>query len=349
MGGYPYFDWLRIALASLVFWEHASIFPTGNLGNFAVQVFFALSGWLIGGILLKTTPSALPRFFYYRVMRIWIPYMGAVALLYVVAFGKEGIAPLYFKTLTYDLTFTHNWFIEKTPDVIQAMPLQGTGSHFWSIAVEEQFYLLAPLLLVLSPIRRSVLAWAGLTLVSIAVGGWYSSILAGVLAVMVNRAHGDWHLDARATAALLAMLVAVTLANMLGWLAYHHVAPLAAIAIVLLLARPGQRTAFGIFAGGISYPMYLHHWTGLFAGDVVALLMPGLGLVLSKSLGFAFALTVASVAYILLDRQVLAYRDRIYSPRLGWAATSAAYILLFIGVAMAGIGIGPLNQTTLGS
>src|SRR5690349_15809326 len=55
------FDWLRFLLASAVVLAHEGVFGWPQIGNLAVQVFFALSGWLIGGILLRTKPAELPR------------------------------------------------------------------------------------------------------------------------------------------------------------------------------------------------------------------------------------------------------------------------------------------------
>jgi peptidoglycan/LPS O-acetylase OafA/YrhL len=59
---YPLFDWLRFALALVVFMAHAQILTWDKSGNPSVQVFFALSGWLIGGILLDSRREVLPRF-----------------------------------------------------------------------------------------------------------------------------------------------------------------------------------------------------------------------------------------------------------------------------------------------
>lgn len=66
---YPLFDWLRIILAIVVALGHDNVIQWANSGNLSVQVFFALSGWLIGGILLNTPKGALPRFFFNRVTR----------------------------------------------------------------------------------------------------------------------------------------------------------------------------------------------------------------------------------------------------------------------------------------
>jgi peptidoglycan/LPS O-acetylase OafA/YrhL len=70
---YPLFDWLRFLLASVVVLGHANFVTWDHAGNLAVQVFFALSGFLIGGILLTTRRAELPHFFFNRATRIWIP------------------------------------------------------------------------------------------------------------------------------------------------------------------------------------------------------------------------------------------------------------------------------------
>lgn len=292
--------------------------------------------------MLTLDQSGLPRFFYNRVTRIWLPYLAAVALLYGVALLKDGRAPYYFQTLAYDLTLTHNWFIAKTPAVTSAMPMHGTGSHFWSIAVEEQFYLIAPLLLVLTPLRRSITAWGILTLAAVVQGGFYGSISAGVLAAMLRQRQGDWHLRPIAVAGLLTILAGASWAVWTGMVDYMHAVPVIAVMIVLLSARPGHRTAIGVFAGGISFPLYLHHWTGLFAANIFLSQMPELERISAFMLGFCFSLVAASVAYWAIDRLVMKHRTAYYTPARGKAAMTAAYGMMALGIILGTVVIGPL-------
>jgi peptidoglycan/LPS O-acetylase OafA/YrhL len=143
----PALDWLRFVLASIVLLDHAGWDIPGPItGQLAVWVFLALSGWLIGGILLRTPVEELPRFYFNRAIRIWIPYGCAIFMLYAVAAAKEGIDFNWWKYLFYDVSFTHYNFTV-FPQADAEMPLDGTGNNFWSISVEEQFYLIAPLLL----------------------------------------------------------------------------------------------------------------------------------------------------------------------------------------------------------
>jgi peptidoglycan/LPS O-acetylase OafA/YrhL len=77
---YPWFDWLRFGLALVVLFYLEGLFKSFHAGNLAVQVFFALSGWLIGGILVKLQRKELPRFYVNRALRIW-PYAAATIRL----------------------------------------------------------------------------------------------------------------------------------------------------------------------------------------------------------------------------------------------------------------------------
>ncbi len=330
-GSFPYFDWLRFVLASMVALSHEHIIAWEFAGNFAVQVFFALSGWLIGGILLRTEFKALPRFYYNRGTRIWVPYGIAVAAIYVLSAMREPVTVHFFKCLFYDLTFTHNWFIPKVPQVIALMPLQGTGSHFWSISVEEQFYLAAPLLIVLLPFGRSILFWLLVALTANVTQSWYGAISLGVLAAVLRCRYGDWQL----TRAGLVATTAIALVSAAVMLAlpgsYPWSAPPLAAAIVLLTSWQGKRGAAGRFVGGMSYPLYLYHWTGLFAANLVSkrlgLWLPSVGWT-----AYCIALAVGSLAYVLVDQNVMRLRSTLYRPRAGIALMVTAYSLLAAGI-----------------
>lgn len=53
---------MRLAAASVVMFGHDNLIDWPGSGKIAVDVFFALSGWLIGGILINTKREGLPRF-----------------------------------------------------------------------------------------------------------------------------------------------------------------------------------------------------------------------------------------------------------------------------------------------
>ena len=100
---------------------------------------------------------------------------------------SKHITKKWLEIVFYDFTSVFNLF--GLPQIRQyqwAMPLDGTGGHFWSVNAEEQFYLLAPLVLVLLPSRhgRRVITWIVIALVAW-VSRCYASIAFGVLAAVV--------------------------------------------------------------------------------------------------------------------------------------------------------------------
>jgi peptidoglycan/LPS O-acetylase OafA/YrhL len=330
---FPYFDWLRFALASAVALYHERIIPWDQAGNFAVQVFFALSGWLIGGILLRSDRRSLPRFYFNRATRIWIPYVIAVAVLYLVAAVRESVTRAFLECLTYDLTFTHNYFINP---VVMAMPLKGTGNHFWSISVEEQFYLAAPLLLVFLPFGRSIILWAFLAAAAMASQFWYGSIALGVLAAIVRCRFGDWHFSRAGFAAVAVAGLALTTVMIAVPEAYVWVAPPLAASIILALSWSGKRSPVGEFVGGVSYPLYLYHWVGLFAATYI-----GHWIWMPAAAGYFLAVLCGIGAYVVVDRNVMHWRGYFYGPALGGVLMATAYCVFAIGL-LAAVAFGKL-------
>jgi peptidoglycan/LPS O-acetylase OafA/YrhL len=133
-------------------------------GRTGVDLFFVLSGFLITGILLdrKRAPAQFIRSFYVRrLLRIAPSY-----LLLVVAFWcviGAGVSNDAFNADTpwwRHLTFTQNWWMAEQnrwgPSAI---------SVTWSVAIEEQFYLVFPWIVLLTPYR-----WIPALLIAIAFG-----------------------------------------------------------------------------------------------------------------------------------------------------------------------------------
>jgi peptidoglycan/LPS O-acetylase OafA/YrhL len=331
---YPLFDYLRIMLAVGVFVAHAdrsNLLPE-SLGNVCVQLFFALSGFLIGGILVRNTVKDLPRFYYNRSTRIWVPYFVAIGILALVCLAKR--QPWDGKLLeffVYKVTFVYNTFgIDQLNAYVNRMPLQGTGNHFWSICVEEQFYLFAPLLVVLWPRGRVavlVLAW----LLNFIYPHNFAAISLGVLLALSQRRYGDWFARRTAQLALLVLLglsVAATLANVA---AYHAAVPVSSVCVVALLARRGKQRPPGQLLGGISYPFYLNHWIGLVLRNPIetrlGLPSPG-GTLLALAIGLGFS----TGHYLLIDRYIQEHRSRWYSRRLGLCSSGFGAGLVVVGL-----------------
>ena len=115
----------------------------------SVNVFFVLSGFLITGILIDTKkmPHYFRSFYARRILRISPLYFAILAFAFLIlpALRLLPLTPAD-RQVPY-WTYTYNWSAAAGH---QAFSL----GHFWSLAVEEQFYLIWPVLLFFTPLRR---------------------------------------------------------------------------------------------------------------------------------------------------------------------------------------------------
>ena len=194
------FSWRRLlsrlrlspnsVLALTVVAFHANLLGWDHAGDLAVQVFFALSGWLIGGILIRSRPTQLARFYFNRAARIWVPYFAALAILIIASlFRDHVITKKWYEFVFYMLTFVYN-LAGVTQLAADQGPLTGTGSYVWSVCAEEQFYLVAPFLLVVLPFGQSLLVWVGMAIALLAspFSAMFAAITLGVLAALNSKA-----------------------------------------------------------------------------------------------------------------------------------------------------------------
>jgi peptidoglycan/LPS O-acetylase OafA/YrhL len=117
-----------------------------NFGWAAVSLFFVLSGYLISGILWDSigTPNWWRRFYWRRFLRIFPLYYLAVLIAIGHTIGAHGLRSIFPGVLPYFV------YLQNVPTVYPTLtkfPDVRSLSHFWSLAVEEQFYLIWPFLL----------------------------------------------------------------------------------------------------------------------------------------------------------------------------------------------------------
>jgi peptidoglycan/LPS O-acetylase OafA/YrhL len=141
-----------------------SLCGTGWLG---VDMFFVLSGFLITGILVRTVhePNYFLSFYIHRTLRLFPLYYGVLMIAFIDLFVTHSVwDKRYLAYLFYCQNFAQNLW----PSISSIGPFK--FSHFWSLAVEEQYYLLWPATIYLIRDRERlmkmcfVLAIAGLTL-----------------------------------------------------------------------------------------------------------------------------------------------------------------------------------------
>jgi peptidoglycan/LPS O-acetylase OafA/YrhL len=121
-------------------------------GGTGVDLFFVLSGFLITGILLRArgSPRAWTRFYMRRVLRIFPLYYGALLGICVAALlmgrGLGGLTPTVW-FWTYLQNVRGFFGVASAPEEQTAPWL--TPAHFWSLAVEEHFYLFWPAIVLM--------------------------------------------------------------------------------------------------------------------------------------------------------------------------------------------------------
>jgi len=286
----PQIQALRALAAVLVLIYHAKWLDGGYIG---VDIFYVISGFLITGILLreletKNTLSLLS--FYARRAKRLLPSSFLVILVTAVAgyfFLPASMRETFAKDLVAASTYVSNFLFALWENDYQN--LNSTPSpfiHFWSLAVEEQFYLFWPfLILVLYRIgkKRAVFYGVIATLVGSFLFSLYLTERAPIWAfyILPTRA---WELAAGAlllfvpelkrAKQLLALvgLSVVVVATLLfdESTPFPGTAALApVIATVLLIATRSKwppfvdalsRSRVSQWLGAVSYPLYLWHW-----------------------------------------------------------------------------------------
>ena len=166
LDGIRFFCFLSVFLCHSFYTENPSIVGSGiyhfikitlfGNGNIGVNAFFVLSGFLITYLLIEEKKIngqvSPPKFWIRRILRIWPLYYFCVLFGFVLfpflkqMFGQtanESANPIYY------LTFLANFDI-----IHHGLPDSSTLGLLWSIAIEEQFYFLWPIVIYSFPVNR---------------------------------------------------------------------------------------------------------------------------------------------------------------------------------------------------
>ncbi len=289
----PDVDGLRAIAVGIVVLFHArlGLFPGGYTG---VDVFFVISGFLISTIIWRELQAGTFTFagFYERRVRRIFPAL-AVVMLVTLVLGAFWFAPQDYATLGrsarataafYSNFFFNNQFGYFMPGA-ETQPLL----HTWSLAVEEQFYLVAPLFLILlarMQSQRRILLFLALFATSLAIssigafgeskGAFYLphsrafELMFG-MALVIGLAP-QWRNDTLREVAAFAGLSMI----MVAALAYSDRTPFPGLAAavpclgtMLLISTAAEKptmvsralsVAPMVMVGKISYSLYLWHW-----------------------------------------------------------------------------------------
>ncbi|MBA4136159.1 MAG: acyltransferase [Opitutus sp.] len=336
-------DGLRAFSILAVVWYHTLPFAHDTFagqGNKGVTLFFAISGFLIVTLILRAKQSPagfqLPQFWGRRALRILPLYYG-VLLAYVglvALFERDGAArATFWGNLPAFATFTSNWFVN----------LEDTRVIFyfaWSLAAEEQFYLVWPVLerwlrgwgalatavVTLVSTQAVVLALGDVARESLAlrmVTSVPAAILLGVtLAHLLHRPEtyrAVWRFAGRRGSAGVALALTVgTLAFAPAWGAAGELAIAVALAglVATCVVREDNDLARLlrwrplVWIGTVSYGMYLLHMIAVNvvrrAAAVAGVDSPWVDFVG----GSLLAIALASLSYLTFEKFFLRLKDR---------------------------------------
>jgi peptidoglycan/LPS O-acetylase OafA/YrhL len=339
----PALDGLRAVAVFTVVASHSNL-PFRVPGDLGVSAFFVLSGFLITRLLLRererTGEVSIRRFYLRRTMRIFPAYYAFLLLSYALdaRAGQQWSNTLLANALTYTVNYFNAFNHHPSTSV----------AHAWSLAVEEQFYLLWPLAFVILATRGRRALVMGVSLAALGALAWRSLLFLGahVDPSYVYNAF-DTRLDNLAVGCLLALAVdydgvvaaagtmakrswfpIVTLALLLtSRLAmpdsYHYSigftvdALLVAMLIVQLLQLYRNRLWCWLewptvrYLGAISYPIYLYHQWGASVGRRIA----GDAHAFELAAGAMATIVLASVSYYVIERPFLRLKAR-YAPEM---------------------------------
>lgn len=287
----PDIDGLRaVAVMGVVFYHYGFWqVPGGFVG---VDVFFVISGFLITGIVhgeMIEHRFSIRRFYERRIKRIFPALFAVLAVATVAAW--ELLFPVdfeaYAKSLIATAFFSANFEFWHEVGYFDLAAAQKPLLHLWTIAVEEQFYLLFPavLLLIGTTSRRMLLAVTGMLFaLSLMFSIWavdhapatafyllpsrfWELLLGALLALAPRPALPRWTREALAVAG--AVLIGWAFWTYQSWMPFPGVAALApclATAMLILAGEHGNTISSAlsrkpaVAVGLISYSLYLWHW-----------------------------------------------------------------------------------------
>jgi peptidoglycan/LPS O-acetylase OafA/YrhL len=271
-------------LAVVLFHAGVSAVPAGYLG---VDVFFVISGFLITGLIAKGIEANSFSFasFYLRRAKRLLPAAYVVLVLTLLA-APFLVTELVLEELRMQVvgavTFTSNFVLWQQSGYFDGAAEGKPLLHFWSLSLEEQYYLLMPAMLAFTP-RRAWLAMIGFILVVSA--GLCAYVLtidsAAAFYLLPTRA---WQLALGSLGALLAARVSGS--TILSWARLPALLALFAIpafplgerspgldsaivcvaTLILIVGGRGGRIESALpvrafaWVGNFSYSLYLVHW-----------------------------------------------------------------------------------------
>lgn len=358
----PEIDGLRAVAVLPVLLFHAGLgCPGGYIG---VDVFFVISGYLIGSLILRECEAGEFRF-----TRFWVRRLRRLFPALVVTLAATAVAA-WFLLIPAHLEQTGAALVAQPLLVANVLFWSQSGYfeaaseyqpllHTWSLAVEEQFYLFLPLILVplLKRGRRPAVIVTWLFIVGSFAWSLYATLRFPSAAFFLLPSR-IWELDLGLALALLPRLgfrhagrnefaslagLAAILApvflydNATSFPGVAALAPCLGTALVIF-ANAGSLTTSGrilaaplpTWIGKISYPLYLWHWPVLVFARYWSIGTPHPALTLAA---LAFSFLLAWATWRLIERPVREFRVLATARPLVLTCLASSTLLIAIGLA----------------
>ncbi len=317
------------------------LLTTKEAGAFGLDLFFALSSYLITELLLREFAArgtfSVSAFYVRRALRIWPLYFTFLALtIFVIPtlLPADRFGSIYIVSFAL---FVGNWVC-----VAQGLPYS-VANPLWSISVEEQFYIGWPLLLRFFGVNRlkqlafAMLIVAVLTRIGLALYGvehpgvWCNTIarldpiaLGAILAFVLKGRAPQISTALRTVLCLTALAIWWLVARYLsqdgpGSVATYALSGFASVMLLAAVLRSEARIlrvppfSWLVYLGRISYGLYVFHLLALaLMAQVMFLPIVRIPLNFELRLGLSFLLTVAlaAVSYKLLEQPFLRLKRR---------------------------------------
>lgn len=333
-------DGVRGIAVLLVIGFHAINIPR-NGGTVGVGIFFVLSGFLITTLLLEEHDRrgtvSLRLFYVRRALRLFpLLYLALAIVALAVPFMHGAERAHYTSSLLWCAFYAGNLYGLTT----SFSELAPATAHLWSLAVEEQFYLVWPALLIVilqkvtsrtllravgcaaitSVLLRFVLASAGKTIWTLPTTHGDALLLGCALAIIYQSGRLQPWCERRrrplAIAALAGSLIAVSIplvaVSSASGSVYLFIEVLGAgLILVALCPGPWKRVlsiAPLVYCGQISYGLYVIH---TLLTVFLAAHAPGVPYLLRGAVGVLAAFATAAASHRWFESRFLAYKDRL--------------------------------------
>jgi peptidoglycan/LPS O-acetylase OafA/YrhL len=316
----------------------AVVFSLARTGWAGVDLFFVLSGFLITGILYesRSRPHSLRTFYARRFLRIFPLYYGFLLVLFA-------LGPLVAPESDWLDTVGRSqiWHWAYLSNVLAA--LEGWDSvphlgHLWSLAIEEQFYLLWPLAVLTLSRRRLIQLCGGLLVVSFVAR---VTLLASGASPIAVYALTFTRWDGLAVGALVALLGRGTVRSrqMLRW--SGPVAGVGTLALAAMVWAEPYRSHYGLAMQVVGYPVLAFVFGALLVRVLAAPATAGLGRMMRRpSLRFmgrysyGIYIVHAPLAGWLMSRGV----SPALLPRL-WGSAIPGQIIFWVAATAVTVGV----------